>query len=132
MILTSTEDNEARLRLSGDGNTIAFWRVCVENSRYMGQDLYVIKKMGDSWDQTQKITPAIISVGGSSDAKPALNYSGTRLIYNNNNKTKQKSGDEEYDLITHGRLVMSEDNGQGWSPPVEITDTARFFDTEPN
>jgi hypothetical protein len=102
------------------------------HSVYAGQDLYVIKKVGDHWGWAHKITPNKIDVSGFYDAEPALNYCGTRLIYNNYYKTKEMFGDEEAEVLTHGRLVMSEYTGDSWNLPVEITDTTQFFDTEPN
>lgn len=129
-ILTSSEENEARLIMSGDGKTIAFWRVYEEYSTYTGQDLFITKKTGDGWSQPQKVTAAPLDVSGFYDGRPALNYDGTRLIYNNYYSVWDPIF--EYSTIMYGRLVMSEYQNDSWNTPTEITATTWGFDNEPN
>lgn len=105
-------------RFSPDGNSLFYWEILVDTSSspavYSGQDLFMLRHIGDGWSQRSKVTATPFTpMKGDGEAPPAINSDGTRVIYP---RTVVQNN-----TVTGTFLEMTEFRSGKWSTPVAIT-----------
>lgn len=123
-VLTQSDESETLPAISGDGNTIVFFRNYVEGSTVTGKDLFAIKKVNGQWQEAVKLNSTLESVVFSEDVPPAVDSTGNRVIYT----TYEKDND---DCICSGHLMITEYQSESWSTPTVLTSSDWLYHSHP-
>ena len=118
-VLTRDDENDQKVTLSGDGNTILFTKIYMNGNVMESYNLFSITRNAGSWGEAVKInsskeTPTIIY-----DSKLATDFSGSRVVYTH--FVVHTEGQDN--VISEGYLVASYYKDGKWTKPTAITST---------
>lgn len=124
------EEDVQHVKISPDGSTITYLLLTVKNSIMVAQDVYVVKRTATGWSDPVKISPAPVIPTSTYDSAPAVNFDGTKVVYQFNIRT----GEGENSVITGSYLLLTEFKDGNWTVPTPLTNpnkTYPEYDTSP-
>jgi hypothetical protein len=121
--LTNSPENEEFASISGDGNTVFFWRQYVKGTTIDGHDLFAVKKLGGKWSKEVKINSSKEASTLVYDSAAATDMKGDSVAFTHFNQVK--------DTISTSVLMFSEYIKGSWTKAKAITNSKYGFNLFP-